>query len=130
AARDAQLQGLEQELFETNQGVVALYAELDDKAQQLRHLSELKSRFLSYVSHEFRAPLAAIRGITRLLLDQSDGPLTGEQHRQVAFVQSSAEELFEMVNDQLDLAKVEAGRIDIAAEWFDMVDLFVTLRGM
>lgn len=49
-----QNQALREELEETNQGVLALYAELDQQAEQLRDVSELKSRFLSYMSHEFR----------------------------------------------------------------------------
>jgi signal transduction histidine kinase len=128
--RVAQIESLNQELAETNRGVVALYAELDDRAAELREVSELKSRFLSYMSHEFRTPLGAIRSMTRILLDQMDGPLTEEQEKQVRFVQSSAEELTEMVNDLLDLAKIEAGRISISPEWFEMVDLFAALRGM
>lgn len=121
---------LRDELDETNQGVVALYAELDDKAEQLRHVSELKSRFLSYMSHEFRTPLGAIRSITRILLDRLDGPLTTEQVTQVNFIQKSVIELTEMVNDQLDLAKIEAGKITVSPVWFEMVDLFSALRGM
>jgi signal transduction histidine kinase len=121
---------LREELAETNQGVVALYAELDDRAEQLRSVSELKSRFLSYVSHEFRTPLGAIRSMTRLLLDEMDGPLNAEQVKQITFIQSSVVELSEMVNDQLDLAKIEAGRITISPVWFEMVDLFAALRGM
>ena len=72
----AQLAALETELEETNRGVVALYAELDTQAQQLRQATDLKSRFLSYMSHEFRTPIASIRSLTRLLLDRVDGPLT------------------------------------------------------
>jgi signal transduction histidine kinase len=126
----ASIAALAEELAETNHGVVALYAELDDKATQLQEASELKSRFLSYMSHEFRTPLGSIRSIARILLDRLDGPLTGEQEKQVQFMQSSAAELTEMVNDLLDLAKVEAGRVTISPEWFDMVDLFSALRGM
>src|SRR5271156_6376025 len=59
-----------------------------------------------------------------------DGPLTGEQEKQLNFIQNSAVELTEMVNDLLDLAKIEAGRVSISPEWFDMVDLFAALRGM
>ncbi|MEO6594350.1 MAG: HAMP domain-containing sensor histidine kinase [Planctomycetota bacterium] len=118
------------ELDETNKGVLALYAEIDDKAAQLHNASELKSRFLSYVSHEFRTPLAAIRSLSRLLLDRLDGPLTLDQDKQIRFVQASAVELSEMVDDLLDLAKVEAGRISVSPAWFDMVDLFAALRGM
>jgi signal transduction histidine kinase len=128
--RDADIAALRTELEETNKGVVALYAELDDKAAELRQALELKSRFLSYMSHEFRTPLTSIISLTNILLSRLDGPLTAEQVRQVEFVRSSVLELSEMVDDLLDLAKVEAGRITISPEWFEMVDLFSALRGM
>ena len=110
ARRGEEVKALREELDETNRGVVALYAELDDKAAALREVSELKSRFLSYMSHEFRTPLGAIRSMTQLLLNRMDGELTPEQEKQVDFIQSSALELTDMVNDLLDLAKIEAGR--------------------
>ena len=125
-----QIEALQMELDETNRGVVALYAELDTQAQQLQRATELKSRFLAYMSHEFRTPIAALRSLARLLLDRVDGPLTSEQEKQVRFIESSAEEFADMVNDLLDLAKVEAGRVDISPAWFEMVDLFSALRGM
>lgn len=121
---------LRDELEETNQGVLALYAELDIQAEQLRQASDLKSRFLSYMSHEFRTPLGSILSITSLLSDELDGPLSPEQHKQVAFVSTAARELSDMVDDLLDLAKIEAGRITISPAWFDMFDLFAALRGM
>ena len=130
ARRDGDIEALRPELEETNKGVVALYAELDDKAAQLRDANELKSRFLSYMSHEFRTPLTSMTSISSILLSQLDGPLTAEQTKQVEFIRSSTRELTEMVNDLLDLAKVEAGRITISPEWFEMVDLFSALRGM
>jgi signal transduction histidine kinase len=118
------------ELEESNRGVVALYAELEMQSQQLRQATELKSQFLAYMSHEFRTPLASIRSLTRLLLDRIDGPLTAEQTKQVQFIDSTAAEFAEMVDDLLDLAKVEAGRVEISPDWFEMVDLFSALRGM
>jgi len=127
AAENAALRA---ELDETNQGVLALYAELDEQAGQLREVSELKSRFLSYMSHEFRTPLGSILSMTRLLEDGMDGPLNEEQLRQVRFVSASTVELREMVDDLLDLAKIEAGRITISPGWFDLMDLFAALRGM
>ena len=130
ARLEAQAEELSAELAETNRGVLALYAELDDNAQQLRDASDLKSRFLSYMSHEFRTPLSSILSIARILQDRLDGPLTDEQQKQVRFIQTAAGELTEMVNDLLDLAKVEAGRVTISPAWFDMVDLFSALRGM
>jgi len=134
AALIAQLQSetaaLREELDETNQGVLALYAELDIQAEELRQASDLKSRFLSYMSHEFRTPLGSILSINSLLADELDGPLSPEQHKQVAFVSTAARELSDMVDDLLDLAKIEAGRISISPAWFDMFDLFSALRGM
>jgi signal transduction histidine kinase len=125
-----QIEMLTMELAETNAGVVALYAELEDQAVQLREASDLKSRFLSYMSHEFRTPLGSIRSLTRILLDELDGPLNDEQKKQVEFIRGSAGELTEMVDDLLDLAKVEAGRVTISPEWFELVNLFSALRGM
>jgi signal transduction histidine kinase len=122
--------GLRAELEETNRGVLALYAELDVQAEQLREATALKSRFLAYMSHEFRTPINSIRSIARLLAEGVDGPLTEEQARQVAFIQTAATEFAEMVDDLLDLAKVEAGRVEISPAWFEMVDLFSALRGM
>ena len=128
--QEREIAGLHQELAETNKGVVALYAELDQNALQLREAADLKSRFLSYMSHEFRTPLASITSVSDILLARLDGSLTQEQDRQLRFVQGSVRELSEMVDDLLDLAKVEAGRISISPQWFEMVDLFSALRGM
>src|ERR1700743_1946617 len=97
-----QIEAMQMELDETNRGVVALYAELDTQAQQLQRATELKSRFLAYMSHEFRTPISALRSLAGLLLDRIDGPLTPEQDKQVRFIESTAEEFAEMVNDLLD----------------------------
>lgn len=129
-AQGSQLLALQEELDETNRGVVALYAELDEKASQLNEALDLKSRFLSYMSHEFRTPLAAVTSMGDILLQKTDGPLTDEQTRQVQFIRTAVRELTEMVDDLLDLAKVDAGRVTISPEWFEMVDLFAALRGM
>jgi signal transduction histidine kinase len=130
AAREEELGSLRSELEETNRGVVALYAELDAQADEVRRSTELKSRFLSYMSHEFRTPIGSIRSIARLLMDRVDGPLTPGQETQVRFIQETSAEFSEMVDDLLDLAKVEAGRVEISPAWFEMVDLFSALRGM
>jgi signal transduction histidine kinase/ActR/RegA family two-component response regulator len=118
------------ELEDTNRGVVALYAELDERAEQLRQASELKSRFLSNMSHEFRTPLNSILALSRLLLDRADGPLSDEQERQVRYIRQSAETLTDMVNDLLDLAKVEAGKVDLVVARFTVGTLFGALRGV
>ncbi|HEX3861140.1 MAG TPA: ATP-binding protein [Stellaceae bacterium] len=127
--RDEEGKRLNQELSDTNRGVVALYAELDERAEQLRQASELKSRFLSNMSHEFRTPLNSVLALSRLLLDRIDGDLTPEQERQVGFIRRSADDLLELVNDLLDLAKVEAGKVDVNSITFTVQELFSTLRG-
>jgi signal transduction histidine kinase len=127
--REEESKQLNQELGDTNRGVVALYAELDGRADQLRQASELKTRFLSNMSHEFRTPLNSVLALSRLLLDRIDGQLTSEQERQVGYIRRSAEGLLELVNDMLDLAKVEAGKVDIKPVRFATTSLFGALRG-
>jgi signal transduction histidine kinase len=118
------------ELEDTNRGVLALYAELDERAERLRRADETKSRFLSHMSHEFRTPLTSIMALSRLLMDESDGTLNTEQHKQVHFIRKSAETLLEMVNDLLDLAKVEAGKSVVRPVRFQVTNLFGALRGV
>jgi signal transduction histidine kinase/CheY-like chemotaxis protein len=118
------------ELEDTNRGVVALYAELDEKADHLRRADELKSRFLSNMSHEFRTPLNSILALSRLLLERVDGELTPEQEKQTQYIRRAAGELLELVNDLLDLAKIEAGKTVVRPVEFDVETLFSALRGM
>ena len=121
---------LNAEMEDTNRGVVALYAELDERADHLRRADDLKSRFLSNRSHEFRTPLNSMLALSRILLDRMDGPLTEEQARQIGFMRKAAEDLAELVNDLLDLAKVEAGKIVIRPAECRVDKLFGALRGM
>ena len=129
-ARQEELTRLNLELEDTNRGVMALYAELDEKAEQLQRANELKTRFLSNMGHEFRTPVNSILALCRLLLGRSDGELTAEQERQVTFIQQGAQGLSELVNDLLDIAKVEAGKIAIRPDEFEVTHLFGALRGM
>lgn len=125
-----ELDQLNLELEETNRGVVALYAELDERAFSMQRVSELKSRFLSDMSHEFRTPLNSIRSLAKFLLEPDDGPLSAEKERQVRYILKAAESLSELVNDLLDLARVEAGKVVLRPEDFEAADLFAALRGM
>ncbi|MEV0130949.1 ATP-binding protein [Dactylosporangium sp. NPDC050688] len=120
---------LSEELEQTNQGVVALYAELDERSAQLREANEAKSRFLANVSHELRAPVTAIIGLVRLLLDPRSEPLTAEQTHQLELVQGSAADLLARVNDLLDLAKAESNRIEPGWAPVDLAAVFGQLRG-
>ena len=128
--RNEDLAQLNRELEDTNRGVVALYAELDEKAESLRRADQMKSRFLSNMSHEFRTPLNSILALTRLLEDRADGELTAEQEKQVGFIRRSAQDLTELVNDLLDLAKVEAGKTEVRPSAFTLDRFFGALRGL
>jgi CheY-like chemotaxis protein/anti-sigma regulatory factor (Ser/Thr protein kinase) len=90
----------------------------------------MKSSFLSNMSHEFRTPLNSIMALTHLLLNRSDGDLTDEQEKQVVFIRKGATTLLEMVGDLLDLAKIEAGKVDIRPSEFTVENLFSALRGV
>jgi signal transduction histidine kinase/ActR/RegA family two-component response regulator len=128
--RQEELNRLNKELEETNRGVVALYAELDERAEQLKRAGEAKSRFLSHVSHEFRTPLNSIIALSRLMLTQVDGPLSPEQQKQVTFIRQSADMLLEIVNDLLDISRVESGKTEVRYSQVEVRELFGTLRGM
>ncbi|HUQ90373.1 MAG TPA: ATP-binding protein [Bryobacteraceae bacterium] len=130
AKRQAELTRLNLELEETNRGVVALYAELDEKAEALRRADHMKSRFLSYMSHEFRTPLNSVLALTHLLIQRTDGDLSPEQERQVGYIRQAAQELGEMVNDLLDLAKVESGKTNLRITRIDPGQLLGAVRGL
>jgi signal transduction histidine kinase len=128
--RQDEIARLNLEIEETNRGVLALYAEIDEKAESLRRADEVKSRFLSHMSHEFRTPLNSILAISRLLHERTDGELTPEQEKQVSFIRGAAQDLSELVNDLLDLAKVEAGKTVVRTTEFDVARMLGALRGM
>ncbi|MFC0253958.1 ATP-binding protein [Massilia consociata] len=128
--RQDDLLSLTRELEDTNRGIVALYAEIEDKAERLRRADEMKSRFLSNTSHELRTPLSSIRALAQLLLDRMDGELTVEQERQVQFIAKAANDLSELVNDLLDLAKIEAGKVEVLLAPVVVENLFRALKGM
>jgi signal transduction histidine kinase len=128
--RQEELERLNEELKDVNRGMVGLYAELDEKARELRRADEIKTRFLSNISHEFRTPLNSIFALSNLLLERTDGELTSEQEKQVGFIRKAADSLLELVNDLLDLSKIRAGKIEVRPVEFSTATLFSALRGM
>jgi len=129
-SQQVRLTQLNLELEETNRGVVALSSELEQRADYQKRASELKTEFLSTITHELRTPLNSIISISSILLDRLDGELTSEQEKQIGFIRGSARELSAMVNDVLDLAKVEAGKVIIRPRRFEVDEMFRVLRGM
>jgi signal transduction histidine kinase/CheY-like chemotaxis protein len=128
--RKQELATLNAELRDTNRGVMALYAELDERADQLRQAAELKTRFFSYISHEFRTPLNSILALSNILLAESDGPLRTEQARQVSLIRDGVADLLDLVGDLLDTAKLEAGQTQVTVATLKVEDLFGALRTM
>jgi signal transduction histidine kinase/CheY-like chemotaxis protein len=129
-ARRDELSELNRELEETNRGVVALYAELDERAEDFRRSSESKSQFLSSLSHELRTPLTSMLALCELLMNRVDGPLTSEQEHQVQFIHTGAESLLVLVNDLLDLARVASGKTEVRPSEFEVEAFLGSLRGM
>jgi signal transduction histidine kinase len=127
-AREAELLRLNRELEDTNRGVVALYAELDDNVEQLRRSAALRAQFVSYMSHEFRTPLDSIIALTGILLARIDGELEDEQEKQVVLVQRSARDLLNLVDDMLDTMRFEAGQVTLRLARFRVEELFAALR--
>jgi signal transduction histidine kinase/CheY-like chemotaxis protein len=121
---------LNRDLEESNRGVRTLHAELDEKTESLVRAAELKSRVVANVSHEFRTPLHSILGLARLLLNPVNGSLSHEQQKQVQFIRTSGEALFELVNDLLDLSKMESGKATLRPLRFSATDFLGALRGM
>lgn len=122
----AQYEQLSAELEETNSGVVALYAELDERGRQLAAAVESKTRFLRNVSHELRSPVSSIIGLSSLL---EESGLDDDQLQQVRYVRDSADTLLTLVDELLDLARAEAGQQAVEPAPVDLADLVQELRG-
>ncbi len=103
--------------------VEARTVELRSAATELRHASAAKSRFLSHVSHELRTPLNSIVGFTETLLAGMAGPLNEEQTRQLEMVRRSGSHLVDLVNEILDLSRIESGRTHVDPSEFTTSDV-------
>ncbi|ANY82293.1 hypothetical protein BB934_28640 (plasmid) [Microvirga ossetica] len=104
-----------------NQSVLAiqnarLFREIEDKSRQLEIASQHKSQFLANMSHELRTPLNAVLGYTEMLLDGVYGDVTGEAHEILEYIQANGQHLLALINDVLDLSKIEAGQLALALD--------------
>ncbi|HOW57009.1 MAG TPA: ATP-binding protein, partial [Smithellaceae bacterium] len=95
-------------------------AELADAMKKAREADRLKSAFLATMSHELRTPLNSIIGFTGILAQKLAGPLNDEQIKQLGMVSSSARHLLELINDVLDISKIEAGQATVIFEKFNL----------
>jgi len=105
-----------------------LFREIAEKGRQLEEASRHKSRFLASMSHELRTPLNAILGFNEMLLDEIYGPVPEGMKEPLADIQSSGKHLLRLINNVLDLAKIEAGRMELALADYCVQDLVESVR--
>lgn len=128
--REQDLTKLNGELADTNRAVTALYAELEVQAVELRRRAAAVSRFLSTMTHELRTPLYAVRGMTEAILRDNEDDLDEGLRQDVLLIDGAMVEALDLVNDSLDMAKVEAGRTVVRLSHVDVGELFATLRAV
>ena len=112
----ASLAGLNQELARINR-------RLREANQQIREADRLKSEFVATISHELRTPLNTIIGFAKFVLNGSAGPLTDMQRTDLTAIYSSGQHLLALVNDILDLSKIEAGKVTLDKELLDFREI-------
>jgi signal transduction histidine kinase len=94
---------------------------------QLREFDQVKSRFLANMSHELRTPMNSIIGYTDLLIDEVDGPINEEQRNSLRRIATNAGQLLKLINDILDLSRIEAGKMELDLTSFTLSELFESL---
>ncbi|MFN3929516.1 MAG: ATP-binding protein, partial [Thermoflexus sp.] len=104
-----------------------LYEEQKRTAERLRELDRLKTQFIANMSHELRTPLNSIIGFSRVILKGIDGPLTEAQRQDLTAIYNAGQHLLGLINDILDLSKIEAGRMELH---FAEVDMREIIRGV
>ena len=100
-----------------------LYAEQMATVARLRELDHLKSAFLANMSHELRTPLNSILGFAQVIMEEIDGPVTEDMHNDLGLIVKNGKYLLNLINDVLDMAKIEAGRMSLTLESFDLREL-------
>jgi len=95
-----------------------LTEELQKRASELQELDRLKSSFLANMSHELRTPLNSILGFSDVMLEEIDGPLTDNMQNDLRLIQKNGQHLLHLINDVLDMAKIESGRMNLHPEKF------------
>jgi signal transduction histidine kinase len=100
-----------------------LYAEQLDTVERLRELDNMKSAFLANMSHELRTPLNSILGFTQVIQEGLDGPLTDMMESDLELIEKNGKHLLNLINDVLDMAKIEAGRLTLSPEPLSLYEL-------
>ncbi len=98
----------------------SLYQEAQETAERLREVDELKNQFMANMSHELRTPLNSIIGFSRVMLKGIDGPLSEMQETDLQAIYDSGRHLLDLINDILDISKINAGKMEITFEPIDL----------
>jgi signal transduction histidine kinase len=107
-----------------------LNAELEKRARELQELDRLKSAFLANMSHELRTPLNSILGFSDVMLLQLDGPITPEMTTDLQLIQKNGQHLLHLINDVLDMSKIESGRMNLNPETFNVHSVLDEVRSI
>jgi len=100
-----------------------LYQEQSATVTQLRELDRLKSSFLANMSHELRTPLNSILGFSDVMLEELDGPLTENMKNDLGLIYKNGQHLLHLINDVLDMAKIESGKMNLNVEKFNLQEI-------
>ena len=110
-------------LAKTNETIKFLYRELDQKNKELQKLDKLKTDFINTVSHELRTPLTIMKEFVSLISDEIPGKLTETQNEYIGIIKGNIDRLSRLINDLLDISKIEAGKIELKKTLVDVSDL-------
>lgn len=100
-----------------------LLEQIEATNEELRQLDQLKTQFLANMSHELRTPLNSIIGFSKVILNEIDGPLTDLQRQDLSTIHESGKHLLGLINDILDMSKIEAGKMEVHNEFMEMEDI-------
>lgn len=116
--------------IESAEGPMVLASIIDITERKLMEITRLKSDFLANMSHELRTPLNAILGFSELLMDKRVGTLTSKQDEYLHDIHDSGTHLLQLINNVLDLSKIESGKADIILESFSIIEVTESIMNM
>lgn len=128
--RAQMLEQQREQIRSKNRDLEAVGSELERRAEELERVSTYKSQFLANMSHELRTPLNSMMILSSLLKDNRDGNLTPRQVEFAATINNAGRDLLNLINDILDLSKIEAGRLDYHYEDTSLQEICVQLQSM